>query len=122
MPLWDATLRNSPSFFSITRIDAAEVPKSLQKPRSTFFKFFTPGHKLSVVASQLQPRVVVDSHLSILLDKMRLTTRGEFKYEVSRSGVFSLAFRLPAGFARSQSSVGKPVPRPHPGLRIVEYA
>jgi len=83
---------------SLTRIDAAEAPTSLRRPSSTFFKFFTPGHKLSVVASQLQPRVVVDSHLSVLLDKSRLTTRSEFKCEVSRSGVFSLAFRLPAGF------------------------
>ena len=83
---------------SITRIDAADVPESLQKPGSTFYKFFTPDHKLSVVASQLKPRIVVDSHLSILLDKTRLTTRGEFTFQVSRSGIFALTFRLPAGF------------------------
>ncbi len=83
---------------SITRIDAADAPESLQKPRSTFYKFFTPDHKLSVVASQLESRIVVDSHLSILLEKTRLTTRGEFRYRVSRSGVFSLTFRLPNGF------------------------
>ena len=81
---------------SITRIDAADAPSSLQKPRSTFYKFFTPDHKLSVVASQLEPRIIVDSHLSILLDKTRLTTRGEFTYQVSRSGIFALAYRLPA--------------------------
>ncbi len=83
---------------SLTRIDAGDVPESLRKPGSTFYKFFTPDHKLSVVASQRQPRVVVDSHISIVLDKSRLTTRGEFHYQVSRSGVFSLAFRLPEGF------------------------
>ena len=83
---------------SITRIDAADAPESLQKPRSTFYKFFTPDHKLSVVVSQLKPRIVVDSHLSILLDKTRLTTRGEFRFKISRSGIFSLTFRLPAGF------------------------
>lgn len=83
---------------SITRIDAADAPPALQKPGSTFYKFFTPDHKLSVVASQLKPRLAVASHLSVLLDKARLTTRGEFRYQVSRSGIFSLAFRLPAGF------------------------
>jgi len=83
---------------SITRIDAADAPQSLQKPRSTFYKFFTPDHKLSVIASQLKPRIVVDSHLSVLLDKTRLTTRGEFRYQVSRSGIFALTFRLPDGF------------------------
>ena len=83
---------------SITRIDGADVPKSLQKPRSTFYKFFTPDHKLFVIASQLKPRIVVDSHVSILLDKTRVTTRGEFRYQVSRSGIFSLTYRLPAGF------------------------
>lgn len=83
---------------SITRIDAGDAPESLRKPQSTFYKFFTPDHKLSVVASQLKPRIVVDSHISILLDKTRLTTRGEFKYSVSRSGIFALTFRLPAGF------------------------
>lgn len=83
---------------SITRIDAGDVPEPLRKPRSTFYKFFTPDHKLSVVASQRQPRVVVDSHISIVLDKSRLTTHGEFHYQVSRSGVFSRAFRLPDGF------------------------
>ena len=83
---------------SITRIDAADAPEALRKPGSTFYKFFTSDHKLSVVASQLKPRIVVDSHLSVLLDKTRLTTRGEFKYQVSRSGIFSLAFRLPSGF------------------------
>jgi hypothetical protein len=82
---------------SITRIDVADVSESLHKSRSTFYKFFSPDHELSVVASQLQPRVIVDSHLSILLDKARLTTRGAFHYQVSRSGIFSLAYRLPAG-------------------------
>ncbi len=83
---------------SITRVDAAEAPESLRKPGATFYKFFTPDHKLSVTASEREPRVVVDSHLAILLDKTRLTARGEFRYRVSRSGVFSLSFRLPAGF------------------------
>jgi hypothetical protein len=32
------------------------------------------------------------------LEKTRLTTRGEFRYQVSRSGIFALTFRLPAGF------------------------
>ena len=83
---------------SITRIDAADAPSSLQKAGGTFYKFFTPDHKLLVAASQLKPRIVVGSRLSVLLDKTRLTTRGEFKYQVSRSGIFSLAYRLPAGF------------------------
>ena len=83
---------------SITRIDAADAPEPLRKPGSTFYKFFTPEHRLSVLASQLKPRIVVDSHISILLDKTRLTTRGEFKYQVSRSGIFAATFRLPAGF------------------------
>ena len=83
---------------SITRIDAADVPESLRKPRSTFYKFFTPDHKLSVIASQLEPHILVDSRFAILLDKTRLTSRGEFRYRVSRSGVFSLALQLPDGF------------------------
>ena len=83
---------------SITRIDAADVPESLRKPRSTFYKFFTPDYKLAVIASQLEPRIVVDSHVSVLLEKTRVTARGEFRHEVSRSGVFSLAYRLPTGF------------------------
>ena len=83
---------------SITRIDAADVPPPLRKPGGTFYKFFTPDHKLVVAASQLKPRIIVASHLSVLLDKARLTTRGEFRYQVSRSGIFSLAYRLPAGF------------------------
>lgn len=83
---------------SLTRIDAADAPESLRKPGGTFYKFFTPDHKLSVVASPLKPHLVVTSHLSVLLDKTRLTTRGEFKYQVSRSGIFTLAFRLPTGF------------------------
>ncbi len=83
---------------SVTRIDAADAPESLRKPRSTFYKFFTPDHQLSVVASELQPRIVVDSHVSILLDKTRLTVRADFRYQVSRSGIFSLAYRLPTGF------------------------
>ena len=83
---------------SIARVDAADAPEALQKPQSTFYKFFTPDHKLTVVASQLKPRITVDSRALILLDKSRLTTRAEFRCQVSRSGVFSLAFRLPAGF------------------------
>ena len=83
---------------AITRIDAADVPESVRKPQSTFYKFFTPDHRLSAVASPMKSRIVVDSHLSVILDKTRLTARGEFRYQVSRSGIFSLAFRLPAGF------------------------
>ncbi len=83
---------------SITRIDADDAPDTIQKRGATFYKFFTPDHTLSVVASQLQPRIVVDSHLSVLLDKARISARGEFRFDVSRSGIFSLAFRLPQGF------------------------
>jgi len=82
---------------SITRIDAADVPAPLRKPGGTFYKFFTPDHKLVVAASQLKPRIIVASHLSVLLDKARLTTRGEFRYQVSRSGIFALSYRLPVG-------------------------
>ena len=82
---------------SITRIDAADAPESLRKPGSTFYKFFTPDHKLSIVASPRKPRIVVDSHIAILLDKTRLSVRGEFRHQVSRSGIFSLGYRLPAG-------------------------
>ncbi len=83
---------------SITRIDPADAPASLQKAGGTFYKFFSPDHKLLVTASQLKPRIIVGSRLSVLLDKMRLTTRGEFKCQVSRSGIFSLTYRLPIGF------------------------
>ncbi|MDY0171181.1 MAG: hypothetical protein RBS80_31870, partial [Thermoguttaceae bacterium] len=82
---------------SLTRVDAADVPEPLRRPRTTFYKFFTPDYQLSVVASPLEPRVVVDSHLAVLLDKTRVTVRGEFHCQVTRSGVFSLAFRLPPG-------------------------
>ena len=82
---------------SMTRIDAADAPSLLRKPGNTFYKFFTPDHKLSMTASQLKPRVIVESRLWLLMDKTRLATRGDFKYEVSRAGVFSLAFRVPAG-------------------------
>ncbi|MHB8952965.1 MAG: hypothetical protein ACYC4U_08275 [Pirellulaceae bacterium] len=83
---------------SIARVDAADAPEALQRPHSTYYKFFTPDHKLKVVASQLKPRITVDSRVRILLDKTRLTTQAEFRCQVSRSGVFSLAFRFPAGF------------------------
>ena len=83
---------------SITRIDAADAPSSLRKPGGTFYKFFTPDYKLLVAASQLKPRIVVESRLSVLLERARLTTRGEFRYQVSRSGIFALTYRLPAGF------------------------
>ncbi len=83
---------------SIARVDAADAPEALRKPQSTFYKFFTPDHKLMVVASQLKPRITVDSRALVLLDKARLTTRAEFRCQVSRSGVFSLAFLLPAEF------------------------
>lgn len=83
---------------SLTRIDAAEAPEALRKPRSTFYKFFTPDHKLLVAASPLEPRIAADTRVSILVDKTRLTARGEFRYQVTRSGIFTLAFRLPAGF------------------------
>ncbi|NLY02790.1 MAG: hypothetical protein GXY83_42600 [Rhodopirellula sp.] len=83
---------------SITRIDAADAPETLRKVGGTFYKFFRPDHTLSLVASPLQPRIIVDSHLSVLLDKARVTTRGQFRCEVSRSGIFSLALRLPGAF------------------------
>ena len=84
---------------SIARVDAADVPETLRKPQSTFYKFFTPDHKLTVVASPLTPRITVDSRAMILLDKARLTTRAEFRHTVSRSGVFSLAYQLASRFA-----------------------
>ena len=64
---------------SLTRIDAADAPEALRKPRSTFYKFFTPDHKLLVAASPLEPRIAADSRVSILVDKTRLTARGEFR-------------------------------------------
>jgi hypothetical protein len=83
---------------SLTRIDAADAPSSLRKPGGTYYKFFTPDHKLLIAASQLKPQVAVESRLSVVLDKARVSTRGEFRHKVSRSGVFAIAYRLPAGF------------------------
>ena len=83
---------------SITRIDAGEAPQPLRTRGGTFYKFYTPDHKLLVAASQLKPRIVVESRLAVLLERARLSTRGEFVCHVSRSGIFALSFRLPAGF------------------------
>ncbi|MEN6450964.1 MAG: hypothetical protein ABFC96_10770, partial [Thermoguttaceae bacterium] len=83
---------------SITRIDAATAPPSLRAAGGAFYKFFTPDHKLRLAASQLKPRIVVESRLSVMIEQARLATRGEFTYHVSRSGLFALTYRLPAGF------------------------
>ena len=83
---------------SLTRVDAADVPESLKRPRSTFYKYFTPDYRLAVLVAPLEPRVVVESRLAVLLDNTRMTARGEFQCHITRSGVFSLAFRLPPDF------------------------
>ncbi len=82
---------------SLARVDAAEAPEPLRRPRSTYYKFFTSDHQLTLVASARQPRIVVDSHFAVLLERARVTTQGEFRYQISRSGIFALAFRLPPG-------------------------
>jgi hypothetical protein len=82
----------------VSRIDAADVPEPLRKPRSSFYKFFTPSFRLAVAASALEPRVVADSFLTVSLDKSRTTVRGDFKYDVTRAGIFAARYRLPAGF------------------------
>ena len=82
----------------VSRIDAAEVPESLRKPRSTFYKFFSPNFQLAVAASALEPRVTVDSFLTITIEKARLSLRGDFKFDVTRAGIFTVPLRLPAGF------------------------
>ncbi len=83
---------------AVSRIDAAEVPEPLRKPRSSFYKFFSPDFKLSLVASALEPRVVADSFLTITADKSRQSLRGDFKYSVTRAGIFLVKLRVPAGF------------------------
>jgi hypothetical protein len=82
---------------SLARVDAADVPEPLRKPRTTYYKFFTSDHQLTLVASARQPRIIVDSHFAVLVDKARTTTQGEFRYQISRSGIFALSFRLPPG-------------------------
>ena len=52
----------------VSRIDAAEVPEALRKPRSTFYKFFSPNFQLAVAAAGLEPRV---SALDDLADALR---------------------------------------------------
>ncbi len=83
---------------SLTRIDQAEVPESERRPGSTYYKFFTPDHRLNVLAAPHEPRMVVDSRLAVLLERSRVTLRGEFRYQVSRAGVFALRFHLPSEF------------------------
>ncbi len=82
----------------VSRIDAADVPEPLRKPRSSFYKFFTPSFRLALAASALEPRVVADSLLTVSLEKSRTTLRGDFKYDVTRAGIFAARYRLPAGF------------------------
>jgi hypothetical protein len=82
----------------VSRIDAAEVPEALRKPRSTFYKFFTPSFQLAVAASALEPRVAVESFLTVTIEKARLSLRGDFKFDVTRAGIFAVPLRLPAGF------------------------
>jgi hypothetical protein len=82
----------------VSRIDASEVPESLRKPRSTFYKFFGPNFQLAVAAVLLEPRVNVESFLTVTVEKARLTLRGEFKYDISRAGIFTVPLRVPTGF------------------------
>jgi hypothetical protein len=82
---------------SLARVDATDVPEPLRRPRSTYYKFFTSDHQLTLVASARQSRIVVDSHFAVLVDKAKTTTQGEFRYQISRSGIFALSFRLPPG-------------------------
>src|SRR6185503_9367990 len=74
----------------VSRIDASEVPEPLRKPRSTFYKFFSPNFQLEVAAVLLEPRVSVESFLTVTIDKARLTTRGEFKFDITRAGIFTV--------------------------------
>jgi hypothetical protein len=83
---------------AVTRVDAADVPQPLRKPRSTFYKFYTPSFRLQALATALEPRVTADSNLTITIDKTRTALRGDFKYDVTRAGIFALRVRLPAGF------------------------
>ncbi len=82
----------------LTRIDEAEVPESYRRPRSTYYKFFAAEHQLQVLAVPQEPRVVVDSQLAVTLDRLEVSLRGEFHYQVLGAGVFELRFRLPSGF------------------------
>ncbi len=82
----------------VSRIDANEVPEPLRKPRSTFYKFFSPSFKLAVAASALEPRVTAESFITITIEKARLTLRGDFKFDISRAGIFTVPLRLPIGF------------------------
>jgi hypothetical protein len=82
----------------VSRIDASEVPEPLRKPRSTFYKFFSPTFQLEVAAVVLEPRVSVESFLTVSIEKARLSTRGEFKFDITRAGIFTVPLRLPAGF------------------------
>ena len=82
----------------VSRVDAPDVPEPLRKPRSTFYKFFSPNFQLAASAVTLEPRVVVESFLTITLEKARLSLRGEFKFDVTRAGVFAVPLRLPPEF------------------------
>lgn len=83
---------------AVTRIDATEAPEALRKPRSSFYKFFSPAFRLAVQASALQPRVTAESFLTVAIDKSRLGLRGDFKFDVTRAGIFTVRFRMPAAF------------------------
>ena len=55
---------------------------------------------------QLKPRITVESHLRVDLERARLTAGGDFFCQVSRSGIFALSFRLPAGFQVDEVRTG----------------
>ncbi len=83
---------------SITRIDAREAPPSLRTAAAPSTSSIRRTISCWWPPRRLKPRITVESHLRVDLERARLTAGGDFFCQVSRSGIFALSFRLPAGF------------------------
>ena len=79
----------------LTRIDEADVPASARRSGAIYYRFYSPKFTLRIAPRAVQPRLVVDQVVRLVLRDDELQLSSEITYSVDRAGLFDVQLRLP---------------------------
>lgn len=81
----------------LVRIEDAEIAASIKQAGAATFKFYSANIGLRVVASPIEPRLLVTSQYPYVLEDDELKLNANYQYMIERAGVFELQVGLPEG-------------------------
>lgn len=83
----------------VQRLAEGDVDARIRRPGALYFKYYSPNLRLKLQAKSVEPRLLVNHVVHLIITEDRLRSHDQFQFQIDRAGVFELKFKIPAGLS-----------------------